>query len=259
MTKTGKVDASGEHVGADEIEGIVSRVPGWLSPIEGRLLHDLASRASAEGSIVEIGSWQGRSTIWLAAGAMSGRGARVIAIDPHRDSRLHATDENTELALRRNLDAAGLSDQVEVVVGTSREAAREWTRPISLLWIDGDHEYESVKEDFLLWEQHVVEGGVVALHDTLYWDGPARVVSEFLQRLRRYSDLNFVDTITYATRRQQPTVGQILRKRKAIAHRHLYTVRAAAAPDPFHLADLLDGLDRLRRIRVPFGRRSQDR
>lgn len=258
MTEDGPHDVSRQYVDAREIEALVSRVPGWLSPIEGRLLHSLAQRTPAHGCIVEIGSWQGKSTIWLAAGSGSGRGGRVVAIDPHRGSRLHAEGEDTELALRRNLESAGLSDQVEVVVTTSREAAEGWTRPISLLWIDGDHAYESVKEDFLLWEKHVLDGGIVALHDTLYWDGPARVVSDFLHRLRRYSDLDFVDTITFATKRRNPTLGQVLRKKKAVLHRHVYAIQAAAAPDPFHLATLLDGLARLRRTRVPL-RRSRDR
>jgi predicted O-methyltransferase YrrM len=259
MTESGTPELSGQQIGADDIERITSHVPGWLSAVEGRLLHDLARRAPADGCILEIGSWQGRSTIWLAAGARSGRSAPVVAVDPHRESRLHADGEDTELALRSNLDSAGLSDQVEVVVATSRDAAEGWTRPISLLWIDGDHAYESVKEDFLLWEKHVVDGGVVALHDTLYWDGPARVVSEFLQRLRTYSDLNFVDTITYATKRRAPTLGQVLRKKKAVLHRHVYAIRAGAAPDTFHLAELLDGVDRLRRIDVTLRRRSADR
>jgi len=252
-------DDSGKKHELDDIERIASRVPGWLSRLEGELLYSLALGAPAHGCIVEIGSWQGKSTIWLAAGARSGRGARVIAVDPHRDTRFHADGEDTEVALRKNLAAAGLSHQIDVVVATSERAVEGWKQPISLLWIDGDHEYESVKRDFLLWEKHVVEGGMVALHDTLYWEGPARVVSEFLQPLRRYSDLSFVDTITFATKRQDPTLAQLLSKRKAILHRHVYAVRAAAAPDPFHVATLFDGLARLRRIRVPLRWRSPDR
>ena len=240
--------ASGENVPGDEIEALVSDIPGWLSPQEGRLLYDLARGAPDHGCIVEIGSWQGRSTIWLAAGSRGGRGARVVAVDPHRGSRLHAEGEDTELALRTNLESAGVSDQVDVLVATSREAAAGWTRPISLLWIDGDHAYESVKEDFLLWEEHLLDGGIVALHDTLYWDGPARVVSELLQRRRTFSDLGFVDTITFATKRQDPTVVQMLRKRKAVLHRHVYAIRADAAPDRFRLVALLDSIARLRRV-----------
>jgi predicted O-methyltransferase YrrM len=236
-----------DEMNADDVEAFVSDVPGWLSPQEGRLLYDLARRAPADGCIVEIGSWKGRSTVWLASGSRSGRGARVVAVDPHRESLLHQDGEDTELALRTTLDSAGVSDRVEVVVATSREAAEGWARPISLLWIDGDHRYESVREDFLLWEKHVVDGGIVALHDTLYWDGPARVVDEFLQRSRRYSDLRFVDTITFATKRQEPTLGQAVRKRQARLHRHVYVIRAGAAPDRYRVVAVLDAVARLRR------------
>jgi predicted O-methyltransferase YrrM len=68
---------------AGEVEAATREVDGWLGPLEGRLLYSLAADADPNGWIAEIGSWQGKSTIWLAAGARSGRGARVAAIDPH--------------------------------------------------------------------------------------------------------------------------------------------------------------------------------
>jgi cephalosporin hydroxylase len=55
------------------------------------------------------------------------------------------------------------------VVATSEEAAADWSRPISLLWIDGDHEYESVRQDLRLWEPYLLPGATVALHDTFVW------------------------------------------------------------------------------------------
>jgi len=59
-----------------------------LIPLEGRLLFRVVAEADPAGSIVEINSWQGRSTIWFAAGAKVGRGARVAALDPHRRTAL---------------------------------------------------------------------------------------------------------------------------------------------------------------------------
>jgi predicted O-methyltransferase YrrM len=225
----------------EQIEAVTSRVDGWLSEVEGRLLYDLAYDADPDGVIVEIGSWQGKSTIWLASGAKAGRGARVVAIDPHQGSALHASGENTELALRANLEEAGVSDQVDVVVGTSEDVAASWTRPISLLWIDGDHAYESVKRDFLLWEGHVLDGGVLALHDTLFWEGPGRVVAEYVQRLDRFGELRYAHTITYATMRHHSTLRQRARKRISIVRRYAYGVRVRAyADNRFHFRDLFD-------------------
>jgi predicted O-methyltransferase YrrM len=230
---------------AGEVERHASSVEGWLTSVEGRLLYELARQADPATYIVEIGSWKGRSTIWLAAGAKAGLGARVVAIDPHGGTSLHSTGEGTEGELRRNLDAAGVSDQVDVLVATSEAAVEGWNRPIGLLWIDGDHAYESVRRDFRAWEGHIVDGGIVALHDTVFWDGPGRIVSEYLERLRRYSSLGWAHNITYATKRLNPTVGQLLQKRLAIVRRHLYGVGVRAyADNRVHYADLLDEVRR---------------
>lgn len=241
------VPVSVKGLAPDEVERLASDVEGWLSRVEGRVLYELAHNVDPDSCIVEIGSWKGRSTIWLAAGAKAGLGARVVAIDPHEGSALHSDGESTEHALRQNLDVAGVSDQVDVVVGTSEAAAERWSRPIGLLWIDGDHAYESVRRDFLLWEGNVVDGGIVALHDTLFWDGPGRVVSESLERSRGFSDLGWVHSITYATKRAHPTAGQLVRKRVAIPRRHLYGVGVRAyAENRFHIGDLLDAWRRRR-------------
>ena len=227
----------------ERIEQLASSIDGWLTPAEGRLLYELARRADPRGGIVEIGSWKGRSTIWLAAGAKAGRGARVAAVDPHEGTSLHSEGESTEQALRRNLEAARVSDQVDVIRATSEEAATSWSRPVALLWIDGDHAYESVRRDFQLWEPYVVAGGVVALHDTLFWHGPGRVAAESLERSRRYAKLAWTDTITYATKHPAPTIGQRLGKRFAIAHRRLYR---ASMDNRFHRGDAFDHAWRLK-------------
>lgn len=229
----------------EEVERLASSIDGWLSRSEGHLLYELAARADAQGCIVEIGSWKGRSTVWLASGARAGHGARVIAIDPHRDTALHTAGESTEQALRTNLDVAGVADRVDVVVATSQEAAVGWDRPISLLWIDGEHDYASVRRDLLLWQGHVVNGGVVALHDTVFWDGPREVVAEFLGRSRNYSELGYAGTITYAARTLEPSLAQRLRKRLARVSHYLYGVRVRAyADNRFRYADIQEGAAR---------------
>ncbi len=150
----------------------MAEVDGWLGPEEGRLLYRLALKAEPHGCIVEIGSWQGRSTIWLAAGAKAGRGARIVAIDPHTGTHLREKGETTANTLRAILSRAGVADQAEIIVATSEDVARNWSRPISLLWIDGNHEYESVRRDFELWVPHLLDDATVALHDTFVLPGP---------------------------------------------------------------------------------------
>lgn len=212
----------------DDVEEITTGVDGWLGPHEGRLLHRLAADADPAGCIVEIGSWHGKSTIWLAAGAQAGRGARVVAIDPHAGTALRAAGETTELVLRANLERAGVADQVEVVVDTSEEAVARWSRAVSLLWIDGDHEYESVRRDLERWEPHLLPEAVVALHDTFVWPGPERVVQELLIGTGRYTSFVHAETTTAARRCEQLTPPAALSRRVGLVRRALYGVRLRA-------------------------------
>jgi Methyltransferase domain len=69
---------------------------------------------------------------------------------------------------------------VDPIVATSEQAEASWNDPVALLWIDGDHAYESVKRDLLSWERHLLPGAVVALHDTFLPEGPERAVREQL-------------------------------------------------------------------------------
>ena len=212
----------------DDVERITAGVEGWLGPFEGALLYRLAEDADPAGAIVEIGSWQGKSTIWLAAGASAGRGAPVVAIDPHVGTSLRAAGETTAPLLRRNLARAGVADHVEVVVATSEQAATDWNRPISLLWIDGDHEYESVRQDVALWEPHLLPGAAIALHDTFVWPGPERVVRELLIGTRRYTSFDHAETTTAARRCDRLGAREALVRRAQLARRAAYGVRLRA-------------------------------
>lgn len=222
------ISRSHRHLLPEHVEGLVAGVDGWLGPLEGRLLYGLAAEADPAGCIVEIGSWQGRSAIWLAAGAKAGRGARVVAIDPHTGTHLRAEGETTEHALRENLERAGVADQVDVVVATSEGAAAGWTRPVSLLWIDGDHEYESARRDFRLWEPHLLPHGVVALHDTFVWKGPERVVREEMIASRRYTSFVHAETTTAARRCGRLSPRAALSRRVGLVRRAAYGVRLRA-------------------------------
>lgn len=210
------------------IAQLVDGVEGWLATDEGRLLYRLAAAADPAGCIVEIGSWHGKSTIWLAAGAMTGRGARVVAIDPHRGTYLRPEGESTEPVLRANLERAGVAEQTEVLVTTSEEAASSWSRPVSLLWIDGDHEYESARHDLELWTPHLLPDAVVALHDTFVIPGPERVVREELIRTGRFSSFVHADTTTAARRCGRLGPRDAFARRVQLVRRALYGIRLRA-------------------------------
>jgi Methyltransferase domain len=98
------------------------------------------------------------------------------------------------------------------MVMTSKEAAREWRQPIRLLWIDGDHRYESVKQDFLLWEPFVVNGGIIAMHDTIRKQGPKKVLWENVFRSWRFQEIAIVDNITAARKVRKASLLALLKE-----------------------------------------------
>ena len=175
-------------------------VPGWLTGPEGDTLEALAAACPGDAAIVEIGSFKGRSTIRLAAGSDAGRQARVFAVDPHA--------RGTYPTLLENLRASGAEKLVTPLRMTSEEAARDWNRPIGLLFIDGNHDYEYVSQDYRLWFPHVIEGGVVAFHDSTAcvraglggYVGVRRVVQQEIFRSRDVHGVQVVDTITLASK-----------------------------------------------------------
>jgi MMP 1-O-methyltransferase len=175
-------------------------VDGWLSDAQGRALFDAASGATGRGVIVEIGSWKGRSTTWLASGARLA-GLRVYAIDPHRGSREDPAADTLNEFLD-NLARSGLADVVEPMVMTSEEAAARIAGPIELLFIDGDHSYEAVRRDAELWLPRVMDGGTVMFHDvaTAAYTGPRRIVRRMVCRAPHFHGIARVGSMLVARR-----------------------------------------------------------
>ena len=94
-----------------ETRKTVEDVPGWLTRSEGKLLFNLAKSCAGRGVIVEIGSWKGKSTIWLAKGSQAGQNAKVYAIDPHAGTSEHRRQGkiSTFEEFERNISQAGVT------------------------------------------------------------------------------------------------------------------------------------------------------
>lgn len=143
----------------------VAAIPGWLTSSEAGALYDLGR--AARGPIVEIGSWQGRSTAALALGSMAGEGHPVYAIEPflpvpQKSGEPHAAA--TPASLRANLDAAGVNGLVTIVPTTS-EKARECIPQCDVLFVDGDHSHAAAYRDLTGYLPKVLDGGRVMIHD----------------------------------------------------------------------------------------------
>jgi predicted O-methyltransferase YrrM len=128
-------------------------------------------RSQPPRTIVEIGSYLGRSTVFFALAVRdTNPGGRVVAIDPHTGDRqqleaLSAQRLPTFELFCRHCDAAGVSELVEAHVATSLEVATGWSQPIDLLYVDGWHSYEAVIADGEAWLPHLSSKGVVVFDD----------------------------------------------------------------------------------------------
>jgi MMP 1-O-methyltransferase len=182
------------------VKELIKDVPGWLSDEEGEALYALAQRCTGSGVIVEIGSWKGKSTICLGLGSRAGKGVRIFAVDPHADYR-HGE-------FKDNIERAGIADLVTPVKGLSQEVADGFQEPIELLFVDGSHEEELVREDFDKWVPLVVDGGIVAFHDTTWHDGPRKVVAEKIFGSRQFKDVRFVIGSTTVARKVGANTAQ---------------------------------------------------
>ncbi|WP_197016175.1 class I SAM-dependent methyltransferase [Actinomadura viridis] len=156
---------------------------GFMPEAEGRVLYETAleygARLGASGPLLEIGSYCGKSAIYLGAAARA-TGAKVVTVDHH-----HGSEENqagweyhdpslvdpltgrmdTLPTFRRTLGAAGLEDHVVAIVGTSRTVAAFWRTPLALLFIDGGHAEDLAQADYEDWAPWVADGGALVIHD----------------------------------------------------------------------------------------------
>ena len=133
------------------------------------LLYGLA-RSLKPKVAVEIGSARGKSACFVGMALKENGSGKLFAIDPH--ARTNWNDENsvdTLQVMRDNIHRLKLEKQVEILRDVSSSAARRWMLPIDMLFIDGDHSYEGVKQDWELFAPFVTRFGVVVFHDTL-WD-----------------------------------------------------------------------------------------
>jgi predicted O-methyltransferase YrrM len=176
-------------------------IPGWLTRAEGEFLYESAKKIHSKYAIVEIGSWQGRSTICLAKGSKDGQSTRIFAIDPHTGSSEHyeifgVKSIDTFQDFQRNIQKAEIADVVEPLRMTSEAAARDFHYPLEFIFVDGAHEYQLVKLDLKLWFPKLQNGGNIAFHDSWHFPGPNLVTAGILLFSSQIRTPRFIDTIT---------------------------------------------------------------
>jgi predicted O-methyltransferase YrrM len=182
-------------------------VPGWLKRGQARLLFDEARALPPGSHVLEIGSHQGRSTVVLGR-ALAGRDARITCIDPFVDGRLFG-GASTRTKLERNLAAAGVQELVTLVADYSTRLEPGWADPFDLLYIDGKHDYWTVRSD-LRWTRHLPPGGAVLIHDSFSSIGVTLALLAHVLPSRELTYVGRSDSMALF-RRSRPTTRDRLR------------------------------------------------
>jgi predicted O-methyltransferase YrrM len=152
---------------------------GFMPPDEGVALYETGRKAAADGALLEIGTYCGKSAIYLGTAARE-HDSVLFTIDHHRGSEENQAGwEHHDRSLvdpetgkmdtlpvfRRTIHDAGLEGTVVAVVGESATVARWWQTPLALLFIDGGHGSEPAHRDYEAWAPKVQPGGLLAIHD----------------------------------------------------------------------------------------------
>jgi predicted O-methyltransferase YrrM len=163
----------------DDLLAHARAAKGFMPEDEGAFLHATAVEHLAAGPALEVGTYCGKSAIYLGAAARS-TGSVVFTIDHHRGSEENQAGwEHHDASLvdadlgvmdtlpvfRRTIAVAGLEDEVVAVIGRSTTVAKHWRTPVSLLFIDGGHAEEHAQNDYTGFAHWVQPGGVLVIHD----------------------------------------------------------------------------------------------
>ncbi len=158
---------------------LINMVKGFLDAEEGARLYEVALEAAKLGPCLEIGSYCGKSALYLGT-ACRQHNSILFSIDHHRGSEEQQPGEgyfdpelfdhrtfkvNTFELFRKTLEMAELEETVIPIVSKSDIAARLWKTPMSLVFIDGGHSFEAAHTDYRSWRTHIMSGGYLLIHD----------------------------------------------------------------------------------------------
>ena len=155
------------------------QVKGFLEKQEAESLYQSAKKYSSLGPCLEIGSYCGKSAVYLGA-AVKENNQILYSIDHHKGSEEQQPGEeffdpdlldetgkgiNTLPFFLETLDKADLCDNVVPIISTSVEASEVWSEPLAMVFIDGGHSDQAANDDYDVWHPHIIQGGLLAIHD----------------------------------------------------------------------------------------------
>ncbi len=157
----------------------INTVKGFLDPEEGEALYKYAKKYSIKGDCLEIGSYCGKSSVYLGI-AVKENGKKLYSIDHHKGSEEQQPGEEYFDPDLRNKNGDGIDtlpfflDTIQKsdlegfvipIVSTSEEAYEDLNINFDMVFIDGGHSEEAAQKDYDLWTQRINLGGLLAIHD----------------------------------------------------------------------------------------------
>ena len=157
---------------------VIKKIKGFMPNHEGMALCKWAEKFSKLGHVLEIGTYCGKSSIYLSFGAKKNN-KYIFTIDHHKGSEEHQINQeyfddeiydklnervDTFPLLIENINKLKINNIVPII-GSSKEVSSCWKSKISMLFIDGGHSFESANSDYECWESRIVNGGCLVIHD----------------------------------------------------------------------------------------------
>ncbi len=186
-------------------------IKGFMPEHEGKALYKWARKFSEYGPLLEIGTYCGKSSMFLSEGAQANN-QYVYTIDHHMGSEEHQVNEEyfdieifDELSKRinsfplflENINNFGIKNIVPIV-NESSLVAESWSSPLAMVFIDGGHSLETAMNDFMSWHEKIISGGALVIHDIFEnsEDGGQAPYEVYMHALRNgFNDFDRVDTI----------------------------------------------------------------
>jgi len=188
----------------EQLAGISRAIEGMISPDSGKLLYALCVAQAESGNVVEVGSWQGRSTSFLARATSHSGNGKFFAIDHFLGNEgkeaSYVVGAKDLSDLRRgfedNMRSVGLWDHVTLLDMPNTEAASLVSGPVRFLFIDGDHTEAGVEADISLFWPLLTPNAIVVFDDfTTGFDGLVKAVRRLLEREKFAQVFSYAKTL----------------------------------------------------------------
>ncbi len=186
-------------------------IKGFMPEHEGKALYEWARKFSKFGPLLEIGTYCGKSAMFLSEGAKD-NDQYVYTIDHHMGSEEHQVNEeyfdieifdhlskriNSFPLFLENINNFGIKNVVPIV-NESSHVAKTWNSPLAMVFIDGGHSFEAAMNDFVSWHKKIISGGALVIHDIFEKpsEGGQAPYEVYMHALKNgFNDFERVDTI----------------------------------------------------------------